>query len=89
MISSRRRDKKSPKSSKTAVSKLTLVLKELIERERLALNQQREQKDEILFEEQWAVIDATFNTDFNNLQASLISWPELLKDTADKAPFFT
>jgi len=34
------------------------------------------------------VIDAKFNKEHADLQARIISWPELLKDTADKAPFF-
>lgn len=42
----------------------------------------------MIAEEQWTVIDAKFNEDFNNLQAKLLSWPELLKDTPDKAGFF-
>ena len=43
---------------------------------------------ETLREEEWQVIDHKFNTEYQALQAKLISWPELLKDTPDKAEFF-
>ena len=39
-------------------------------------------------DEDYNKIDAYFQTEHSDLQAQLVSWPELLADSPDKAGFF-
>lgn len=57
---------------------------------RTAQNEAREQqlKQDQCPEEEWTQIDADFTIKFNQLQADLVSWPELQKEQADKTQFF-